>query len=220
MCIQAIQTGCQDIWNHDAWDDLKPYVMTAVIGVGVAFVVSQVWGGVAAVCFLAGSVGFAAAFPSIITQITKDDLLISLIRAVMLVVLPFFGPLGILGSVSIAVISEFASDIRLFTIREKLSACDEMLGDLKKKLNERTQEREAMLVNAEEICSEGETYLQSLKTDEEVLSVILAFKDEIEAYKGRLREIVEKFQTVEREHDLASVKEQTNALISDLKEFI
>jgi hypothetical protein len=145
MTIQAVRDGIQHAWKAS-----EPYHMPAVIASGVCVIVAQVWGATMAACFTVGVVGFACAFPQVVTQLTSDDVLLPMARLVLMAVLPFFGPLGIASSVAIAAVSMGSQDLQLFRLRAKQAANQAMISDIKSKSQDLLDARCALIKECNE----------------------------------------------------------------------
>jgi hypothetical protein len=158
MCIESIQVHAENTWRY-----VQPYIVPASFGVGITYIISQIWGAQAAAFFAAAAVGFTATFPSVITQINKDDVLVNLARLVLIVTLPIFGVPGVIMSIGLVATSFFAQDVRLYEIREKLSKATVMLDNLAQKGQERLQKRKEMIAEYTQKNDEAKKILESIR---------------------------------------------------------
>lgn len=207
MCIAVVQNRCQDMWIS-----VEPYVIPSVIASGVVFVVNQLWGNIAAICFAAGAVGIGAAFPFIVTQITKDDAVMGFARLVLIAVLPFFGPYGIVGSVGLSVAFSLARDIRLYAIRAKIAEADAITTTIENKHKELMEARKSMIAECDKKNADAENYWRSARPVDAVYQAL-------ERYEGMTKDNQAFFiKTIER-MGASDNHEAAGEIIEDIKKF-
>jgi hypothetical protein len=213
MCVETVQREGQKMWGM-----VEPYAVPGAVAAGVTFIVNQIWGEVAAVCFLAGAMGFAFAFPSVISQITQDDVVMVVVRSILTIALPFFGPIGIAGCVGISVLSNIAQDLRLYSIREKLSRADAIGVELEKKAHERALEREKLIAKANEKALEAEKMFKEMpNAGLNVSELVSAFEEKIQGIITRLGQSLADFPQDEFEKIAEDLQLTTHAFKGEKK---
>jgi len=197
---------------RDVWSQAEPYLMPAAIAAGVTFIVHQLWGATASLCFGAAVVGIGAAFPFLITELTQNDISLSVARLVLIGVLPFFGPVGILGSVALSAISSFTQDIRLFSIRSKLSDADRLAADIIKKREELIKARQTMIQECTEKNIAAENYWKSARPVESVYQSIDRYEQMTKDNQAFFANMLEQLKKQESHAAAADI-------IEDIKKF-
>jgi len=185
--------------------------MPATIAAGVAIVINQLWGTVMACGFAAGVVGITITFPFLITEISKQDMAISVARLTLIAVLPFFGTWGILASVALAAASAFTQDIRLYNIRAKIKEANGLAEEIKK-------DREALIIARKEMLEEcaaknesAREFWQNAKPLEDVHAALARYKALVEQNKAF-------FDKVIADLDKAGESAEAKNLIATLEE--
>ncbi len=206
-----MRDACQNTLQ-EAWSKTEPYLMPAAIAVGVTFIVHQLWGATAALCFGAAAVGIGAAFPFLITELTQNDISLSVARLVLIGILPFFGPVGILGSVALSAISSFTQDIRLFSIRSKLSDADRLAADIIKKREELIKARQTLIQECQEKNVAAENYWKSARPVESVYQSIDRYEQMTKDNQAFFANMLEQLKKQES-HEAAT------DIIEDIKKF-
>ncbi len=186
MDISCVQTRCQDGWTR-----IEPYILPTTIAVGVAVVINQIWGSFAACGFAAACLGSCITFPFLITEVTKQDMAISIARLTLIAVLPFFGTWGILASVALAAASAFTQDIRLYNIRSMIKEANAIADEIKR-------DRESLLIARKELIEECEAknksaqeFWSNARPLKEVNEQIARYKALTEQNKAFFDEVIE-----------------------------
>lgn len=167
MCISALENRSQHIWSN-----VEPYIVPCALASGVAFVVNQLWGAIAAISFAGGAVGIGIAFPYLVTQMTTDDAFMGIARLVLTAVLPFFGTYGIVGSVGLSALASLTQDVRLYSIRAKVAQADSIACAIEKKQQELSEARKAMIKECDERNASAEAYWRSVRPVEGVTQAL------------------------------------------------
>lgn len=188
MCISVVQNRCQDIWTS-----VEPYLVPCAVASGVTFLVNQIWGNIAALCFAAGAVGMGVAFPYLVTEITKDDVLMGFARLVLIAVLPFFGPLGIAGSVGLSALSSLTQDVRLYAIRAKVAEAGANAFAIEKKHEDIAKERKTMIEECDKKNQVAETYWHSVRPVNSVYQALEKYERMIQDNQAFLIKTLEQF---------------------------
>lgn len=182
MALQAIQ---------NSWREIEPYIVPAAVTAGVTFMVHRVWGDVAALCFASSTFGFALGFPAIVKELTKDDLLFGMVRIVVSVALPFFGPQGVVLSAVFSLGSFLLRDVRLYMVRQQLSQANSKLAELTKKAEERAKGRQKMVDDCNALNKKTEETLQAIPpTDDVVNRAVQAFEQKITETENFLVKVI------------------------------
>ncbi len=187
------------------WERVGPYVVPLAHVAGVTFIVSQVWGRVAAAAFLGVTIAASFAFPSIRDQITKNDLVSAVARAVVLVALTFFGFKGVIVAVGVAAISGVFQDLRMFQIRARLAAAETLIKASNTKLADLTRKRDELIAACNKKCEDTEAKLKTLAINEDAArKTIDALEQKLVDYQAKLKTMLNGFTFKESDLEFAN----------------
>lgn len=215
MYLQAVQNRC-----IDAWARFEPYAVPVAVSSGVALIVNQLWGRVAAVCFLAGVVGIGVSFPILITELSKGGVYLQVAQLVVITVLPMFGFGGVVGAVGLSALLVVVKDFRLYALRKEVEDIKNIVAVSNKKLDDeikKTQARIDDFRNKETIIN-GK--LSSLHTVDESVAradkLLCESKEKRDYLDSILKEHQEKTQ--ERQKSTKEIKNDISSLKKSVEE--
>lgn len=213
--IQNVQNGFQDVWSG-----LEPYVIPATVATGVALIINQFWGTLAAVCFAGACAGFTVCFPYVVKEIATDNPLASLARLSLIVALPLFGPAGMVASVGISVVSSLAKDFRMYGIRSSVSEIDSKLTEFNRKANNRAALREEKIQEFEAQRVKNTSLLASLQANETIATKTQERLAELQNTRQNLQRLLQNHdaRAEERQKTTEEIKADLARLTNSVEE--
>ncbi len=194
--------------------------MPTTIAVGVAVIVNQLWGSVAACGFAAAVVGTCVTFPFLISEVTKQDMAISIARLTLIAVLPFFGTWGILASVALAAASAFTQDIRLYNIRSIIKEANSLAEDIKKERASLILARKELLEECEAKNKSAKEFWENARPLKEVNELILRYKElaaQNKAFFDKVIEDLDRQGETEQAEEFVKTFDLLKSTIEDLR---
>lgn len=203
---------------YDAWTRVEPYVVPGAVVAGVTLIVSQVWGHVAATCFLAVAVGVGVTFPFIVTELTKGNFYLSIAQQMIVVVMPLFGPPGVIGAAALSALLIVAKDIRIYQLRGEINSVAQKVSTYSTKLAAEIEKTKKQIDDFNKKETQIDTKLKGLETVDQNISRADKLLGEIKEKREFLDATLKEFDSKENERKEATGKKKIE--IADLKKDI
>ncbi len=201
-----------------SYESIEPYAMPVGIAGGTALIIHQLWGAVAACSFVAATSVIGAAFPHIITELTKEDLALGGLRIVLMATLPFFGTWGIIASVCLATVSSFTQDIRLYTIRSEIKRNIELAEEIKATREDLIAKRESMVRECNQKLEEAKAFWSREPIADQIKASIKEYGTLVDQNTGFLQNLSQNVQAHGLLEEIESVKAMVLALAKEAKD--
>ena len=202
----------------NSWAKIEPYIVPGAIVAGVTLVVAQLWGNIAATCFLAVSIGVGLGFPRIITAITKGNFYVSVAQTAVIAALPLLGAPGIIGAAALSSVLLISKDVRIYQLRSEINTIKQKIAAHSKKLEEEIKKTKKHIEDFGKNETSINSKMKGLETVDEKIIRADKLLGEIKEKRTSLDKTLKDFEDKSEEREQATNRKKQK--ISDLKKTV